>query len=142
MLMRYDPFRDLDRWFGQWPDGRSTGLPLDAYRRGDEFVTEIDLPGVDPESIDVTVERNVLEVTAERRATYTEDDTVLVAERPTGRVVRRLFLGDGLDTDAIEASYDHGVLTLRIPVAETAKPHKVAITAGGGAQAVEAGTAS
>ena len=132
--------RELNRWFTDWGTGRAIGLPLDAYRRGDEFIAELDIPGVDPESIEVTVERNILEVTAERHARSGGGDQVLVAERPTGRVVRQLFLGEGLATDKVEASYEHGVLTVRIPVAEEAKPHKVQITAGGGAQAVEAGT--
>lgn len=141
--MRFDPFRELDRVFRQWDTpgaGRWFGMPMDAYRRGDAFIAEFDLPGVTPESIDVTVERNVLEVTAERPGRIGEGDQVLVAERPTGTVTRQLFLGEGLDTDHIEAAYDGGVLTVRIPVAEDAKPHKIAVTAGdGGTRAVSAG---
>lgn len=140
MLMRFDPFREVDQLVRHpWAGGRLPALPMNAYRRGDEFVAEFDLPGVDRDSIDVTVERNVLEVTAERTARYSDEDQVLVAERPQGAVTRQLFLGEGLDTERIAASYDDGVLTVVLPVAETAKPHKVEIRAGGDRQAVEAG---
>lgn len=140
MLMRFDPFRELDQLRRQLWEDRGIGLPLDAYRRGDEFVAHVDLPGVDPESIDVTVERNVLEIAAERKPQYGENDQVIVAERPHGSVSRQLFLGDNLDTDRVEASYDAGVLTVRIPVAEQAKPHKIAVTTGSGAKEVGAGS--
>lgn len=140
MLMRFDPFREVEQMLRQPWSGARAYLPLDAYRRGDEFVAEFDLPGVDRASIDVTVERNVLQVSAERTAHLDDDDQVLIAERPQGTVARQLFLSQGLDTEHITATYDDGVLTVVIPVAETAKPHKVEIIAGRhGRQAVEAG---
>jgi HSP20 family protein len=108
-------------------------MPIDAYRRGEEFVVEFDLPGVDQESIDLTVEKNVLSVHAERRRSADEGVELLVGERPHGSFSRRLFLGDSLDTEHIEASYADGVLTVRVPVAEKAKPRRVPITAARGA---------
>jgi HSP20 family protein len=135
MLMRTDPFRELDRLTqqvfgnlaGTW--SRPTTMPLDAYRTGDEFVVEFDLPGVSPDAIDLDVQRNVLTVRAERRPRPTNDNVEMqVAERPLGVFSRQLFLGDTLDTERIDASYDAGVLTLRIPVAEQAKPRKIAIS--------------
>lgn len=128
MLMRFDPFGDFDRLSRQvWGNTRSTFMPADAYRQGDKFYLHIDLPGVDPESIDVTVEKNNLTVSAERRWER-GDEQVLVNERPSGIFSRQFFLGENLDTDAIEAGYDHGVLTLAIPVAETAKARKIAVS--------------
>ncbi len=140
MLMRTDPFRELDRLtqqvFGQqgtW--SRPAVMPMEAYRSGEEFVVHFDLPGVDPESIDLNVERNVLTVKAERQpTTAAEQVETLVAERPYGVFSRQLFLGETLDTDRIEAHYDAGVLTLRIPVAEQAKPRKIEISAGSAKQ--------
>lgn len=137
MLMRTDPFRELDRLTQQLttPHGtrsRPATMPMDAYRHGDEFVVHLDLPGVDTDSLDLDIERNVLTVTAQRQpATPDHDGTELVAsERPRGVFSRQLFLGDTLDTDNITASYDAGVLTLRIPVAEQAKPRKIEISSG------------
>lgn len=132
MLMRTDPFRDLDRLTqgllgsSLGTTARPTAMPLDAWRSGEEFVVELDLPGVDPASIDVDVERNVLTVKAERPV-RANDAELLSAERPRGVFSRQLFLGDALDTDHVSATYEHGVLTLRIPVAEKAKPRKVEI---------------
>jgi HSP20 family protein len=135
MLMRTDPFRELDRLTqqvfgnlaGTW--SRPTTMPLDAYRTGDEFVVEFDLPGVSPDAIDLDVQRNVLTVKAERRPRPTGDNVEMqVAERPLGVFSRQLFLGETLDTEHIDASYDSGVLTLRIPIAEQAKPRKISIS--------------
>ncbi|SDY14691.1 HSP20 family protein [Amycolatopsis xylanica] len=134
MLMRTDPFRDFDR-FAQQVFG-STGtwskpavMPMDAYRAGDEFVVCFDLPGVDPSAIELDVERNVLTVKAERRPLPSGDDVQMqVSERPLGVFSRQLFLGDTLDTEHIDAAYDAGVLTLRIPIAEKAKPRRIAIS--------------
>jgi len=134
MLMRTDPFRELDRLTqqvlgsaGTW--SRPTAMPMDAYRAGDEFVVAFDLPGVSADAIELDVERNVLTVKAERRPTITGDNAEMqVAERPLGVFSRQLFLGDTLDTERIQAAYDAGVLTLRIPVLEKAKPRKIAIT--------------
>jgi HSP20 family protein len=131
MLMRFDPFRDLDRLTqGSWGNGQSTWMPMDAYRRGDQVMVHFDLPGVDPASIEVTVEKNVLTVKAERCWDPRDDDQIMTSERPQGSFTRQLFLGEGLDGDRIEARYNNGVLTLCIPVAEQAKPRKVEITTG------------
>jgi HSP20 family protein len=136
MLMRTDPFRELDRitqqLFGQtgtW--ARPAVMPMDAYRDGEQFVVHFDLPGVDPSAVDLNVERNVLTVKAERVPHYGDDVELQVTERPRGVFSRQLFLGDTLDTDHIDATYDAGVLTLRIPIAEKAKPRKIEITGGG-----------
>jgi HSP20 family protein len=135
MLMRTDPFRELDRLTqqvfgnaGTW--SRPTAMPMDAYRVGDEFVVAFDLPGVTPDAIELDVERNVLTVKAERRPTVSSDAEMQVAERPLGVFSRQLFLGDTLDTEHIQANYEGGVLTLRIPVAEQAKPRKIEIVGG------------
>ena len=131
MLMRTDPFRDLDRLSQQvfgTPGtlARPSVMPMDAWREGHEFIVEFDLPGVDPDSIDLDVERNVLTVKAERKAPP-GDRELLAAERPRGVFSRQLILGDTLDTERVQAGYDGGVLTLRIPVAEKAKPRKIQI---------------
>lgn len=138
MLMRFDPFRDLDRLTEQVWGGARTSMPMDAYRKDDQFLVHFDLPGVDPASIDLTVERNVLTVSAKREWHHDDSVEMVAAERPQGTYTRQLFLGDNLDADHIEASYDNGVLTVRIPVADQAKPRKVEITSGGGAKQIEA----
>ena len=132
MLMRTDPFRELDRLTQQvfGTNGtlaRPSVMPMDAWREGDTFHVEFDLPGVNPDSIDLDVERNVVTVKAERPP-RTSDAELIAAERPRGVFSRQLILGDNLDTEHITASYDTGVLTLLIPVAEQAKPRKIAIT--------------
>ena len=133
MLMRTDPFRDLDRFAQQMLGtngtlARPSVMPMDAWRDGDTFHVEFDLPGVDPASIDLDVERNVVTVRAER-PNRASDAELIAAERPRGVFSRQLVLGDNLDTEHIEASYDTGVLTLAIPVAEKAKPRKIEIKA-------------
>jgi HSP20 family protein len=141
MLMRTDPFRDLDRLVQQVAGtaSRPTPMPMDAYRNGDSFLVAFDLPGVDADSIDLTVEKNVLTVHAERRRPTGADEVELVAaERPHGVFSRQIFLGDALDTDRIEAEYHAGVLTLTIPVAERAKPRRVEITSRGDQVAIDA----
>ncbi|MEV7787179.1 Hsp20/alpha crystallin family protein [Streptomyces sp. NPDC088106] len=132
MLMRTDPFREFDRLAQQalGSTTRPSAMPMDAYRSGDDFLVHFDLPGIDPESIELDVERNVLNVRAERRSPAPENAEPLVAERPTGTFTRQLFLGETLDTERIDASYDAGVLTLRIPVAEQAKPRRIQISGG------------
>ena len=138
MLMRFDPFRELDR-LASGPWGRSRPvMPMDAYRNGDHLVVHFDLPGIDPDSIDLTVEKNVLTVTAERHTAHQEGEDVLVSERFDGQYSRQLFLGDALDPDGIQANYEHGVLTVTIPVAQQAKARKVEVTTGKGS-AVSAG---
>ena len=135
MLMGTDPFRDLDRLAQQvfGPTGtlaRPSAMPMDAWRDGDTFHVEFDLPGINLDSIDLDVERNVVTVRAERPA-RASDAELIAAERPRGVFSRQLVLGDNLDTEHISASYDAGVLTLQIPVAEKAKPRKISITGKG-----------
>ncbi|GLU48376.1 Hsp20/alpha crystallin family protein [Nocardiopsis ansamitocini] len=134
MLMRTDPFRDFDRitqrLLGE--SARPTAMPLDAYREGDSFVIHFDLPGVRADSIDLEIERNVLTVRAERVGTTAEGREMVLAERPSGTFSRQLFLGETLDADNIAADYADGVLTLRVPVAEQAKPRKISVSENNG----------
>jgi HSP20 family protein len=131
MLMRSDPFREFDRLaqqlLGAGTTSRPAVMPMDAWREGDTFVLEFDLPGVNPETVDIDVERNVLTVRAER-SPKNGDWELLAAERATGLFSRQLVLGDNLDLERVEAAYDAGVLRLTIPVAERAKPRKIEIT--------------
>ena len=141
MLMRTDPFRDLDRLTQQLlgTSARPSAMPMDAWREGDHFVVEFDLPGVSADAVDLDVERNVLTVTAQRPA-LNQDTEFLAAERPRGVFSRQLVLGDNLDLDRVQAGYRDGVLRLVIPVAEKAKPRKIAIDTDGGAdQAISTG---
>lgn len=130
MLMRSDPFRDFDRLtqqlFGVGTTSRPAVMPMDAWREGDTFVLEFDLPGVRSETLDIDVERNVLTIKAERPS-RSGDWEMLASERPTGLFSRQLVLGDNLDLDQLQASYEAGVLRLRVPVAEKAKPRKIEI---------------
>jgi HSP20 family protein len=130
MLMRTDPLREFDRLTQQLmgTTARPVAMPIDAYRKDEMFYVHLDLPGVRPDDVDITVERNVLTVHAERRGPTSESVELLANERPQGTFTRQLFLGDTLDTEKLQADYDAGVLTLRIPVAEQAKPRKVQIT--------------
>lgn len=140
MLMRTDPFREFDRiaqqlmgTTGTW--SRPASMPMDAYRDGDTYVISLDLPGVSPEAIEIDVERNMLTVKAERRPAPKADGVRMeLSERPLGVFSRQLVLADTLDTERIDAGYDAGVLTLRIPIAERAKPRRVAVNAERGAQ--------
>jgi HSP20 family protein len=133
MLMRTDPFRDIDRMFEQLAGtaGRPAVMHIDAERDGDWYNVYFDLPGVDPDSIELTVERNVLSVKAQRQRFQRDGVETVISERPMGVFTRQLFLGDTLNTDDLQASYDNGVLTLRIPVSEKAKPRKISIGGGG-----------
>src|SRR5688572_11380270 len=106
---------------------RPSAMPMDAWRSGNEFLVQFDLPGVDPGSLDLTVERNELTVRAERRRPQAEGADLVINERPTGVYTRQMVLGESLDTERLEARYDGGVLTIRVPVAEQAKPRKVEI---------------
>lgn len=130
MLMRTDPFRDLDRLTQQMlgTATRPVAMPMDAYREGERFVVRFDLPGVDSESIDLTVEQNVLTVRAERPELAANGAEVIVAERPSGTFTRQVFLGETLDTQNLSADYSAGVLTLTIPVREAAKPRKIEVS--------------
>ncbi len=131
MLMRFDPFNDLDRFTREfWGDARQHSVPVDAYRLDDRFFIHLDLPGFNQDSIDITVERNELTVKAERSWAPQDGASMLITERPQGTVTRRFMLGDSLDADRVEAGYDHGVLTITIPVAEESKPRKVTVGAG------------
>lgn len=131
MVMRFDPFRELDRLSqSAWGGGAGAGaraVPMDAYRRGDHFYVHFDLPGVEAAAIELTVEKNVLNVRAERRWEREDGDEILIKERPEGDFTRQLFLGETLDADNIKADYDQGVLTLAIPIAERAKARRVEI---------------
>jgi HSP20 family protein len=130
MLMRSDAFRDWDRLTARMQganEGSAAWAPLDAYRSGDVITVEFDLPGVDPASIDVQVERGELRLQAERRPRRPEGAQPLAQERFAGTITRRLMLGDQLDTEHVDAQYTSGVLTLQIPLSETAKPRRVEV---------------
>ncbi len=129
MLMRTDPFRELDRLAEQvlGTTARPAAMPMDAWREGEDFVVAFDLPGVNVDSVDIDVERNVLTVKAERPDPVGGGTELIASERPRGVFSRQLILGDALDTDGVKANYDAGVLTLRIPVAEKAKPRRIEI---------------
>jgi HSP20 family protein len=125
-LMRFDPFRELDRLSEQVMGGRGPRtMPMEAWRRKDEFFVYVDLPGVDKDDVELTVERNVVSIRAERRPAHEEGDEVIVDERPQGTFTRQLFLGDNLDANKLSAEYDRGVLMLRIPIAEASKPRRI-----------------
>jgi HSP20 family protein len=135
-LVRSDPFRDVDRllqqmWSAQQNGQRSMAMPMDAYRKDDSFLLQLDLPGVDPESIELTVEDNVLTISAERPVP-TKDENVesVIAERTFGTFTRQVVLGKTLDSERIGASYEGGVLTVAIPVAEQAKPRRIEVSVG------------
>ena len=133
MLMRFDPFRELDRSVRQLAGGRfAPALPMDAYRQGDRFTVHFDLPGVDPGSIDLTVEKNVLTVRADRPRPADDGVEWLIGERQHGSFSRQLFLGESLDADRIEAAYADGVLTVTVPVADRVKARRVEVTTGSG----------
>jgi HSP20 family protein len=129
MLMRTDPFRELDRLAQQvlGTAARPAAMPLDAWQEDREFVVALDLPGVDADSVDLDVERNVLTVKAERPDPVGKDIEMIASERPRGVFSRQLILGEALDAENVKATYDAGVLTLRIPVTEKAKPRKIEI---------------
>jgi HSP20 family protein len=134
MIMRTDPFRDLDRvaqqLFSIGTPTSPTTVAMDAYRDGDMFFLHLDVPGMDPGSINLDVQRNVLTISGERKGLAPDHCSYLMAERPRGAFRRQIHLGDSLDVDRIEAAYNNGVLTVRIPVADQAKPRRVTITGG------------
>jgi HSP20 family protein len=139
MLIRTDPFRELDRLTQQvfGTAARPAAMPMDAWQEDGELVVAFDLPGISPDAVDLNVERNVLTVRAERRDATQPNVELVVSERPRGVFSRQLILGDTLDTENIKASYDVGVLTLRIPVAEQAKPRKIEIESKGQQHQIE-----
>lgn len=133
MLMRFETFRGYDQITEELLSQRRVRqIPVDAYRRGNEFKVHLDLPGVDPGSIELTVEKDILAVRATRTWARAEGDQIQMAERAQGEFSRQLFLGESLDREHISATYENGVLTATIPVAEEAKPHQVEITHAGG----------
>ncbi len=141
-VMRFDPFRDIDR-LAEQVLAASTGparaprfMPMDVYREGDHFVLMVDLPGVDPDTIDVSVDNGMLTIRAERGGPAGEELDWILSERSTGAYMRQLTLGDGVDTDAIAANYDSGVLTVSVPVAEKAKARKIQVSGGRGGTAI------
>ena len=140
MLMRTDPFRELDRLTQQvlGTAARPAAMPMDAYRKGDNFYIHLDLPGVKADSINLTVEQNVLTVRAERAQVQAGGAEMIVSERPYGVFTRQVFLGDTLDTNKVGADYAAGVLTLTIPVSEAAKPRSIQVTSSDDQQAVTA----
>jgi HSP20 family protein len=141
VALTFDPFRDFDRLTSQllgssMPARGPRWMPMDLYRAGDHYVVNVDLPGVDPGSIDLNVDGSTLTVKAERTIGAEESAQWLAQERPAGSFMRQLSLGDGLDIDKIHASYENGVLSLTIPVAEQAKPRRIEVQMGGGQQEV------
>lgn len=140
LLTSIDPFvqefeRQFDRVVRQAAgQGGGTGMPMDGVRRADDVVLRFDLPGIDPGSIEVTVDRGVLSVTARREEEFGEEERVFVRERAMGSFTRRVYLSEHLDAEAIEAAYENGVLAVRIPVLERARPRKVAVQQSGGGQ--------
>jgi len=135
-LVRSDPFRDVDRlfqqlWSNQQSGPRPMAMPMDAYRKDDSFLLQLDLPGVAPESIELTVEENVLTISAERPAPPKGNGVEsVIAERTFGTFSRQVVLGKTLDAERIEANYEAGVLTVAIPVAEQAKPRRIEVSVG------------
>lgn len=128
MFLRFDPFADVER--SAPPAGRlarNLSMPADAYRLDDRVYVHLDLPGVEPDAFDITVERNTLTVVAERSWSLPEGAVAVLNERPQGRFTRTFFLGEGLDPDRIEATYDDGVLTLVVSLAEEAKARKIVV---------------
>jgi HSP20 family protein len=128
-LMRFDPFRELDRWPEPAMPGTRTlrTMPMEALRRGDRFLVALDLPGVTQDDLDVTVERNVVTIRARRTPLAQEGDEVIIDERPRGEFSRQLFLGENLDASKLTADLTDGVLNLEIPVSEASKPRKISL---------------
>ena len=141
MLTRFDPFRDVDRLLeelGQHRGQSARTMPLDIARGPDRYVVRADLPGVTPESLDLSVEGNVLTIRADRQTTEDTDMQVLASERPNGSFVRQLTIGEGFDMEHVSADYSWGVLTVILPVAETSKPRRIAVNAGVGERSINA----
>ena len=135
-ISTFDPFSTLDRMLSRYSGGgafggsQSLSVPMDVYRKGDDFIVELDLPGADPASIDMTVERSMLTVGGEVHAKHKDVDEVVVCERPHARFRRQVYLGENLDTDKIEANFNNGVLTVRIPIAEKQRARKIEVSGG------------
>ena len=139
-VLRFDPFgdplRQMDRLTNQLLSGTRTpmGMPMDVWQTEEGFHVCLDLPGVDLDSVDITTERNMLTISAERRAEYQQGQNVLIAERPQGTFTRQLQLGDTVDTENIQASYGDGVLHLTLPMTQAAQPRRVQVRTEGGGQ--------
>src|SRR5690349_4141027 len=138
MLMRSDPFGAFDRLSELWPSERAPFMPMDAYRQGNEYVIEVEVPGVEPSAIEVSTEQHSLTVRAKRELQRPEGADLMAAERPSGEFTRSLLLSDSFDLQHIEANCQHGVLTLRVPLSEKATARKIEVAAGNGQQALEA----
>ncbi len=134
-LSTFDPFRSIDR-ATTW--SAAPGMPMDAVRHDDEVEIRLDVPGVPRDGVDITVERNVVTIVAERPALATDGASVLAHERRSGAVRRQLSLADSLDGSNLSAELADGVLVIRIPVSERAKAQKVEVTVGSSAPALEA----
>lgn len=139
-----DPFRGLERLTSQLMSGTRTpmGMPMDVWQAEDGYHVALDLPGVDPGSVEITSERNMLTIRAERRAEYEQGSNVLLAERPQGRFTRQLQVGDALDTEKVQAAYNNGVLHLTIPMSERAQPRRIEVQQGSGEQQLSVGSGS
>lgn len=131
MSSPFDVFTQLDHLASSAFDTARAprSMPVDLFREGDEYVLSADLPGIDPESVDLDVDGQLLTIRAERRAPASEQVRWLAHERPYGSYMRQFTLGDGVDVDRITANYEHGVLSVIVPMAERAKPRKIAISA-------------
>lgn len=141
MLVRFDPFQDADLLFdGRYGRRAAPPMPIDAYRRGEAFFVHVDVPGVDPDTIELTVEDDVLSVKAERTWQEQEGDELFACERPQGTFERDVYLGPSLDRDHVEARVENGVLTVRVPVLEAARHHKIPISSTGRSSAAGAGS--
>lgn len=143
-VMQFDPLSQLDRMFrGLLPDGGGRSnrmpIPIDVLKRGDEYIVELDLPGVSPDQIEVTAERNVISVRADRSATHTDADEVLVCERPHTVLERQIYVSDNLDTERMRAEYRNGVLVLHLPLSESSKPRRVSVIGSSESSEVRAG---
>lgn len=139
MSLTYDPFREMERLFSTAVGARGPQpMPIDLYRDGDHYVLSADLPGIDPGSVDIDVDGQQLTIRAERSIAATEGVKWLSRERSGGSFLRQFTLGQGLDTEAIAATYDEGVLTITIPVSEKAKPRKIAVTSDAKTRAIDA----
>jgi len=148
-ISTFDPFSTLDRMLARLGAGggisqnQTLSLPMDVYRKGDEFVVELDIPGVDPSTIDITVERNMLTISGEVHPKHEDVDEVILCERPHARFRRQVYLGENLDTERIQAKYENGVLTVRIPVTEQQRARKIEVSSERGEQqAIDVGGAS
>lgn len=144
MAVVFDPFREMDRLASQLMGSQGAArtprwMPMDLYRSGDHYVVNIDLPGVDPGSIDVDVDGNTLTVRAQRTLRGEEQAEWIAQERPAGSYMRQLSLGEGLDLEQIHANYENGVLSMTIPVSERARPRKIEVQSRGGQQQIEKG---